>query len=194
MYEHHCSHECYCSIYFLLGHEIKHYHCHELWFAYCDTCTLIFSSLKLENWLKKNARNAAQIKHGFAKLVLIFCLLNFLSNLYVLPWLGKIFKFMVFTSLENALDLGNYIHATSPFKTLPQVLFITPSQTNGDYSFPLDSVFSKICFPQQQKRVEDTMICFIKIKSGKINITWNIGSFIFFMICIFFKWDGFTAL
>ena len=162
-----------------------------MWFAYCDTCTLIFSSLKLENWLKKNARNVAQIKHGFAKLVLIFCLLNFF---YVQPWLGKIFKFMVFTFLENALNLGNYIHANSPFKTLPQVLFIIPSQTNGDYSFPLDSVFTKICFPQQQKSVEDTMICFIKIKSGKINITWNIGSFIFCMICIFFKWNGFTAL
>ena len=28
-------------------------------------------------------------------------LLNFLSNLYITPWLGEIFKFMVFRLLEN---------------------------------------------------------------------------------------------
>ena len=33
------------------------------------------------------------------------CLLTFLSNLYIQPWLGKIFKFMVFIFLEYLLNL-----------------------------------------------------------------------------------------
>ena len=38
--------------FFFFCHEIEHYHCHELWFAYYNSCTLIFSSLKLQNGLK----------------------------------------------------------------------------------------------------------------------------------------------
>ena len=30
---------------------------------------------------------------------------------------------------------------------------------------PPGSILSKICFPQQHKRVEETMICFINIQS-----------------------------
>ena len=46
------------------------------------------------------------------------CFLNFLSNLYVPPWLGKIFKFTVFTFLENVLNIGIFNHALpSPVKT-----------------------------------------------------------------------------
>ena len=59
---------------FLLGHKIEHYHCHELWFGYCNTCTLIFSLLKLENGLKKQVRYVAVIKYGFLVLVVIFLL------------------------------------------------------------------------------------------------------------------------
>ena len=36
------------------------------------------------------------------------------------------------------------------------------------------SIFWKICFPQQQKGVEETMICFIKIWSENMKMTWNI--------------------
>ena len=38
------------------------------------------------------------------------CLLNILRNLYIPPWLGKIFKLMLFTFLENALNLGLFTH------------------------------------------------------------------------------------
>ena len=40
----------------------------------------------------------------------------------------------------------------------------------------------KNLFPQQQKRVEETMICFIKIQSENIKMNWNIRFFIFCMI------------
>ena len=40
-------------------------------------------------------------------------LLNVFSNLHIPPCVGKIFKFMVFTFLENALNLGIFIHALS---------------------------------------------------------------------------------
>ena len=47
------------------------------------------------------------------------CLLNFLSNFYIPPFVGKIFKFSKFP--ENAQNSQN-----SPLKTRPQVLVITP--------------------------------------------------------------------
>ena len=59
---------------------------------------------------------------------------------------------------------------------------------------PPSSILSKIYFPQQEKGVEETMICFIKIQSANMKMTWNIRFFICCMICNFFKCDGFTAL
>ena len=46
---------------------------------------------------------------------------------------------------------------------------------------PPGSILSKICFPQHQKRLEETIICFVKIQSE--NMTWNIRFLIFCMIC-----------
>ena len=56
------------------------------------------------------------------------------------------------------------------------------------------SILSKICLPQQQKGVEETIICFINIQSENMKMTWNIRFFIFCMTCIFFKCDSFTVL
>ena len=61
---------------------------------------------------------------------------KFLSNLYIQPWLGKNFKFMVLIFLENALNLGIFTHA--------------PIKVEGNYSFSPCSIFSKIYFRQQQ--------------------------------------------
>ena len=41
------------------------------------------------------------------------CLLNFLLNIYVPPFMEKYFKFMEFTSLETALIRGIFTHALS---------------------------------------------------------------------------------
>ena len=37
------------------------------------------------------------------------------------------------------------------------------------------------------------MICFIKIQSENMKMTWNIRCFIFCMICSFFEFDGFVT-
>ena len=54
--------------------------------------------------------------------------------------------------------------------------------------------FLKIFFPQQQKRMDWTMISFIKIQSENMKMTWNIRLFISYMICNFSKCDDFTVL
>ena len=55
---------------------------------------------------------------------------------------------MVFTFLENAFNAGIFIHA-------PQ------------------AEFSENLFPQQQKWVGKSIICFIKIQSENMKMTWN---------------------
>ena len=112
-------------------------------------------------------------------------LFNFLLNLYITPCVGKIFKFMEFTFLENALNLGT--QNSTPSSSCRHIL------GRSKILIPPGSVFSKICFSQQQKGEEETMICFIKIQSENMKLTRNIRLFIFCMICNFFKCDGFTV-
>ena len=81
---------------------------------------------------------------------------------------------MVFT-LENELNLCIFIHALVPHPKL-QVQFFENS------------------FPLRDKGVEETMICFIKIKSVNMKMSWNISLFICCMIYNFSKCDGFTVL
>ena len=81
---------------------------------------------------------------------------------------------MVFTFLENALDLGIFTHA-----------HVLHSELQAEL---------KICFPQPQKGVEKAMIYFIKIQSQIMKMDWNIRLFIFSMICNFSKCDDFTVL
>ena len=57
----------------------------------------------------------------------------------------------------------------------------------------LGRIFWKSVCPKT-KKVEKTMICFIKIQSENIKMTWNIRLFIFYMIYNFYKCDGFTVL
>ena len=75
------------------------------------------------------------------------------------------FQFMVFTLLENALNLCIFTHAQV------QVEF-----------------FQNLFHPRR------TMICFIKIQSENMKMIWNISLFIFSMIRNFSKCDGFTVL
>ena len=41
------------------------------------------------------------------------------------------------------------------------------------------SIFSEICFPQQQKGVKEILTCFVKIQSENMKMTWKIRFFIF---------------
>ena len=93
-------------------------------------------------------------------------LLNFLWLVYF-TMCGKKIKFMVFTFWKNAL--------------IP-------------HSKPQAENVLKIFFLQQQKEVEKTKICFIKIQSENIKMTWNIRFFTFCLICNFSKYDRFTVL
>ena len=56
--------------------------------------------------------------------------------------------------------------------------------------------FFENLFPPRAKNkgVEETMICFIKIQSENMKMTWNISLFICCMIYNFSKCDGFTVL
>ena len=62
------------------------------------------------------------------------CLLNVLSKMHIPPCVGKIFKFMAFTFLEIALNLGITSAPTPPHSKLsPKFL---SSLGKGNYSFP----------------------------------------------------------
>ena len=82
---------------------------------------------------------------------------------------------MVFTILENALDIDISTHAPIPHSKLQAEYF-------------------ENLFPSQQKRVDKTMICFIKIQSENMKMTWKIRLFIFGMVCNFSKCDGFIVM
>ena len=105
--------------------------------------------------------------------------LNFLSKLCIPPLLEKISKFTVFAFLENALNLGIFTNA-SPLsnQNSPLVFIITP-HTEQNYSFLQAAFFRKSVSPNSRKGVEETMICFNKIQSENMKMTWNIRLFIF---------------
>ena len=83
---------------------------------------------------------------------------------------------MVFT-LENKLNLCIFTHAPVP-KSKIQLQFF-------ENLFPLRA---------KNNGVEETMICFIKIQSENMKMTWNISLFVCCMIYNFPKCDGFTVL
>ena len=111
------------------------------------------------------------------------CLLNFLSNLYIPPCVRKIFKFMVFAFLENALNLSIFTYAfplPTQSKLSPKFLSPHPRQRETTHSL-------RQHYFQQQKGVEETMIYFIRIQSENMKMTWNIRLFIFCMVCYFYS-------
>ena len=76
---------------------------------------------------------------------------------------------MVFTFLENALNLGIFTHAPVPHSKL-------------------QAKFFENLFPPTAERSREIMICFVKIQSEKIEMAWYIRLFTFCMICNFSKW------
>ena len=106
---------------------------------------------------------------------------------------AKTVKFMEFTFLKNALSRDVFTHASPHSKLVPKFL---SSSLIGRRKLLISrgSVLSKICFPHKQKGVEKITICFIKIHSENIKMNWNIGFFLFCMICNFFKCDEYSVL
>ena len=97
-------------------------------------------------------------------------------NLYIPPCVGENFQFMVFT-LENELNICIFNHAPVPDSKLQVPIF-------------------EDLFPRRAKNkgVEEAMICYIKIRSEYMKMTWNISLVIFCMIYNVSKCDGFTVL
>ena len=62
--------------------------------AYCNTCTLSFLSLKLENILNKHFQNVTKIKYRLVKLVLVFVIFKRCD--YMVPSLILFSKFVFF--------------------------------------------------------------------------------------------------
>ena len=81
------------------------------------------------------------------------CLLGFLSNLYILPWLRKCLKFMVSIFLEAVSNLGLFTHSPFPIKILPKVFIITSSsrRQRGVTHFPQTVFFRKSVSPNSRK-------------------------------------------
>ena len=70
------------------------------------------------------------------------CLLNFLWNIYIPPYVGKIFKFM-----EYWFEV--FLLMTLLTQNSPQVFVITPL-TEGNYSFPQAAFFWKTVSPNSK--------------------------------------------
>ena len=111
------------------------------------------------------------------------CLLFFLSNYSTMC--GKYVKFMEFAFLENRL-IWNIFNHTPPHSILVPIFSSSGLGSRKLLILP-SSILSKICFPQQQKGMEETTINlrFIKIQSENIKMTWNIRFFIFCMLYSF---------
>ena len=88
-------------------------------------------------------------RQGFLSLHNVFSIFSYLC---IPLCVGKSVSFMVFTFLDNALNLGIFTQVPLPTQY---------SREN----------FLKIFFPQRQKKVEKTMICFIKIQSENMKMT-----------------------
>ena len=79
------------------------------------------------------------------------CLLNFLPNFYIPPCVGKSFKFIEFTFLENALILGIFTHALPHLKHAPKFFPSRPRQKEITFS-PTQYSFENL-FPPTAERV-----------------------------------------
>ena len=102
------------------------------------------------------------------------CLLNFLWLVYS-TMCGKNFSIYGVHIPRKCIESMHFYSCPSP-----------PLKTPG-------RIFWKSVSPKT-KWVEETMICFIKIQSENMKMTWNISLYIFCMICNISKCDGFTVL
>ena len=76
---------------------------------------------------------------------------------------GKFFQFMVFKFLENTSNLWIFTHGPVPQSKLQVEIF--------------EDLFTQ----DKTERVEETMICFIKIESENLKMTWNIIIYLYFV-------------
>ena len=91
------------------------------------------------------------------------CLLNFLSNLYIPPWLEKKFQIHGFKVPRTCIESRHSYSCLASSRNSPPSSYHNSPSDKGKLLIRQSNTFSKIYFPQQQKWVEKTVICFIKI-------------------------------
>ena len=89
--------------------------------------------------------------------------------------MGKHFKFIVFTFLENPLNIGIFIHAPVPHTKL-------------------QAEFFENLFPPTAERGGENYDLLYQIQSENMKMTWNIRLCLFCMTYNFSKCDGVTVL
>ena len=124
------------------------------------------------------------------------CLLNFFSNLYILPWSGKTFKFIVFTILEDKLNLGIFTHAPlSSQYSNPNSYHHTTSPRRGRLLILPIQRFFKNPFHQKVKRGEGNYDLLLENSTKKFenDLEYYI-IYTLYNLYFFFKCDGLTVL
>ena len=86
----------------LLCHDIEHCYCHELWFDYCNTCTLFFLSLKLETGLKRHSETSLKQNMDLPGKLWLFYFLQDVTMWFLL--IADLNKSSVTTSLVIIMD------------------------------------------------------------------------------------------
>ena len=158
------------------------------------TCCNNFSKVSL--LFKKMAYFLRKVLGKYSE-ICIFCVIlyiNFLTNLYILPFLGISFKFVVFIFLENTLNIDIFTHDLLPSQNSPPNYYHHPPKAEGIYSFPSESVFSflKSYFRQQQKGMEESIymsLCYSISLYKAITVLFKLNFY-----GIFFKKDCKTSL
>ena len=119
-------------------------------------------------------------------------LLNFFSNFYIPPCLRKIFKFMEFIFIENALIWGIFTQPLSHSKLAPTFLSSRPGQKEITHSPRQHS--SKIFFPEQHKRVEETIFALSKLSQKMWRWLGTLGFLYFAWFVLFFQMWWFSSI
>ena len=106
---------------------------------------------------------------------------------------GKNFQIYGVHIPRKCIDLMHFYSSPSPPHLKLASKFLSSHPINRrKLHIPSGCILSKIWFPERKGWRK--LICFIKIQSENIKMTCNIKFLTFYMICYFFKCDGFTVL
>ena len=105
--------------------------------------------------------------------------------------MGKIFKFMEFTFLENALIQGIFTHAPPRSKLAPKFVSSRPRQKEITHS-PRQYSFENLLPPTAERAGGNYLLYQNSVRKYEDDLEHWV--FYICMTCKFFKCDGFTVL
>ena len=115
-----------------------------------------------------------------------------LKLFFILPCVGKLFEFMEFTFLGNALIRGISTNAPPHSKLASEFLLSRPRQRKITHSHRHHSFGNLFLLTAEKSRENHDLLGKIQLENMKM--TRNIRFFIFCMIFNFFKCDNFIVL